>query len=213
LSISDRILRGVWSSARPERAGQDVTPQRRRLLSFANPITALTSKISTPAMKTTEPPRVSRSPTDGAATPRRMRTPPTGSNENPNAVIARPCSSLCLMGHRHQDAQALDPLVWVPRTLSHHATCTYSCRRPPSRSRRRAEGRAEGGGVRHGGRVLIKRSVRAVGVVGLDVLPAGRTLGLHTITKRQQLHDRQARARSWLSHSVRDHRVINPRDL
>jgi hypothetical protein len=42
---------------------------------------------------------------------------------------------------------------------------------------------------------------------------AGRARGLHTITKRQQLHDRQARARSWLSHTVRDHLVINPRDL
>jgi putative transposase len=27
--------------------------------------------------------------------------------------------------------------VWVPRTLSSHATCTYSWTRPPSRSRRR----------------------------------------------------------------------------
>ena len=26
--------------------------------------------------------------------------------------------------------------VWVPRTLSCHATCTYSWMRPPSRSRR-----------------------------------------------------------------------------
>jgi hypothetical protein len=26
--------------------------------------------------------------------------------------------------------------VWVPRTRSCHATCTYSCMRPPSRSRR-----------------------------------------------------------------------------
>jgi hypothetical protein len=42
---------------------------------------------------------------------------------------------------------------------------------------------------------------------------AGRARGLHTITKRQQLHDRQARARSWLSHTVGDHLVINPRDL
>jgi hypothetical protein len=26
--------------------------------------------------------------------------------------------------------------LWVPRTRSRHATCTYSCTRPPSRSRR-----------------------------------------------------------------------------
>jgi hypothetical protein len=26
--------------------------------------------------------------------------------------------------------------LWVPRTLSRHATCMYSCMRPPSRSRR-----------------------------------------------------------------------------
>ena len=26
--------------------------------------------------------------------------------------------------------------LWVPRTWSPHATCVYSCRRPPSRSRR-----------------------------------------------------------------------------
>jgi hypothetical protein len=26
--------------------------------------------------------------------------------------------------------------VWVPKSRSRHATCTYSCRRPPSRSRR-----------------------------------------------------------------------------
>jgi hypothetical protein len=46
---------------------------------------------------------------------------------------------------------ALEPAcaLWVPGTLSRHATCTYSCTRPPSRSRRR--GRMigpEGGGVR-----------------------------------------------------------------
>jgi SulP family sulfate permease len=29
------------------------------------------------------------------------------------------------------------PSMWVPRTLSPHATCTYSWRRSPSRSRRR----------------------------------------------------------------------------
>jgi hypothetical protein len=29
------------------------------------------------------------------------------------------------------------PIVWVPRTRAPHATCAYSCRRPPSRSRRR----------------------------------------------------------------------------
>jgi hypothetical protein len=28
------------------------------------------------------------------------------------------------------------PTVWVPRTCSRHATCTYSCMRPPSPSRR-----------------------------------------------------------------------------
>jgi hypothetical protein len=41
--------------------------------------------------------------------------------------------------------------VWVPRTLSRHATCTYSCRRPPSRSRRSGRRLAfmgVGGGVR-----------------------------------------------------------------
>jgi hypothetical protein len=36
----------------------------------------------------------------------------------------------------------------VPRTLSHHAACTYSCSRPPSRSRRNGRLAApEGGGV------------------------------------------------------------------
>jgi SRSO17 transposase len=38
--------------------------------------------------------------------------------------------------------------VWVPRTRSRHATCRYSCRRPPSRSRRRGRMAApEVGGV------------------------------------------------------------------
>ena len=38
--------------------------------------------------------------------------------------------------------------VWVPRTRSRHATCTYSCTRPPSRSRRSGWIVApEGGGV------------------------------------------------------------------
>ena len=42
--------------------------------------------------------------------------------------------------------------VWVPRTLSRHATCTYSCTRPPSRSRRSGRTVApEGGGVRPAG--------------------------------------------------------------
>jgi hypothetical protein len=41
---------------------------------------------------------------------------------------------------------------WVPRTLPHHATCTYSCRRPSSRSRRRGRMVApEGRGVRPAG--------------------------------------------------------------
>ena len=40
----------------------------------------------------------------------------------------------------------------VPRTWTRHATCTYSCTRPPSRSRRSGRtGTAEGGGVRHAG--------------------------------------------------------------
>jgi hypothetical protein len=42
---------------------------------------------------------------------------------------------------------------------------------------------------------------------------AGRARGLHTITKRQQLHDRQARARSYLATPARDQGVINSRDL
>ena len=38
--------------------------------------------------------------------------------------------------------------LWVPRTLSPHATCTYSWMRPPSRSRRSGRMAApEGGGV------------------------------------------------------------------
>ena len=56
--------------------------------------------------ETREPTSASRPSTHGpAATPRRLRAPPTGSNKNPNAVIARPRSSLCLMDHRHQDAK------------------------------------------------------------------------------------------------------------
>jgi hypothetical protein len=40
------------------------------------------------------------------------------------------------------------PTVWVPRTLSPHATCTYSCTRPPSRSWRSGRTVAvKGGGV------------------------------------------------------------------
>jgi hypothetical protein len=42
--------------------------------------------------------------------------------------------------------------LWVPRTRSRHATCTYSCTRPPSRSRRSGRTVAvEGGGVRPAG--------------------------------------------------------------
>jgi hypothetical protein len=38
--------------------------------------------------------------------------------------------------------------LWVPRMLSRHATCTYSCTRPPSRSRRSGRSAAlDGGGV------------------------------------------------------------------
>jgi len=42
---------------------------------------------------------------------------------------------------------------------------------------------------------------------------AGRARGLHTITKRQQPRDRQARARSSFATPRCDHDVINPRDL
>ena len=43
-------------------------------------------------------------------------------------------------------------LLWVPRTRSRHATCRYSCTRPPSRSRRSGRTVApEGGGVRPAG--------------------------------------------------------------
>ena len=39
-------------------------------------------------------------------------------------------------------------VVWVPRTLSRHATCMYSCMRPPSRFRRSGRMAApEDGGV------------------------------------------------------------------
>jgi hypothetical protein len=56
--------------------------------------------------------------------------------------------------------------LWVPRTLSPHATCTYSWMRPPSRFRRSGWIAApEGGGSGVCGRVLVQRSVRAVGVV------------------------------------------------
>ena len=42
--------------------------------------------------------------------------------------------------------------LWVPDTRSRHATCTYSCTRPPSRSRRSGRTVAlEGGGVRPAG--------------------------------------------------------------
>ena len=38
--------------------------------------------------------------------------------------------------------------LWVPRTRTRHATCTYSCTRPPSRSRRSGRSAAlDGGGV------------------------------------------------------------------
>jgi hypothetical protein len=37
--------------------------------------------------------------------------------------------------------------LWVPRTLSHHATCTYSCMRPPSRFRRSGRMAAPEGGA------------------------------------------------------------------
>ena len=43
--------------------------------------------------------------------------------------------------------------VWVPRTRSPHATCTYSWTRPPSRSRRRTRMAVPGpGGPPAGGR-------------------------------------------------------------
>ena len=42
--------------------------------------------------------------------------------------------------------------TWVPRTVSRHATCTYSCTRPPSRSRRSSRMVApEGGAVQPAG--------------------------------------------------------------
>ena len=46
----------------------------------------------------------------------------------------------------------LEAKVLVPRTRSRHATCTYSCRRPPRRSRRSGQIVAvDGGGVRPAG--------------------------------------------------------------
>ena len=43
-------------------------------------------------------------------------------------------------------------ILWVPRTRSPHATCTYSWMRPPSRSRRSGRTVApERGGVRPAG--------------------------------------------------------------
>jgi hypothetical protein len=42
---------------------------------------------------------------------------------------------------------------------------------------------------------------------------AERARGLQTITKRRQLHDRQARARPLLATPRRDRSVINPRGL
>jgi hypothetical protein len=44
------------------------------------------------------------------------------------------------------DVLAAARALWVPRTLSRHATCTYSCTRPPSRSRRSGRSAALGGG-------------------------------------------------------------------
>ena len=45
-------------------------------------------------------------------------------------------------------ASAYSVSLWVPRTRSRHATCRYSCTRPPSRSRRSGRMVApEGGGV------------------------------------------------------------------
>jgi hypothetical protein len=72
---------------------------------------------------------------------------------------------------------AADPAVtvWVPRPRSRYAACWYSCRRPPSRSRR--SGRmvaAEGRWARACGRLLMERSVQTVGVVMLDVLAQHR---------------------------------------
>ena len=57
---------------------------------------------------------------------------------------------LVLIDLASEDRPPPDPAVhlWVPRTLSPHATCTYSWMRPPSRSRRSGRTVApEGGGV------------------------------------------------------------------
>jgi hypothetical protein len=49
---------------------------------------------------------------------------------------------------RHATARTRAPGLSVPRTRTRHATCTYSCTRPPSRSRRSGRMVApEGGGV------------------------------------------------------------------
>jgi hypothetical protein len=56
-------------------------------------------------------------------------------------------------GHVHVDGERVtDPYhpapLSVPRTRTRHATCTYSCTRPPSRSRRSGRSAAlDGGGV------------------------------------------------------------------
>ena len=53
--------------------------------------------------------------------------------------------------------------LWVPRTLSGHAKCTYSCTRPPSRSRR--SGRTvvpDDGGVRAGAELTTTRTANNV---------------------------------------------------
>src|SRR5919107_4244546 len=58
-------------------------------------------------------------------------------------------------GERVRRAQEVSPgwsgssgrrILWVPRTLSRHATCTYSCMRPPSRFRRSGRMVASGSG-------------------------------------------------------------------
>ena len=58
--------------------------------------------------------------------------------------------------------------LWVPRTLSRHATCTYSCRRPPSRSRRSVRMVApEGGGVWPPGGGSVALAEGGLGQAGL----------------------------------------------
>ena len=57
------------------------------------------------------------------------------------------------VARRRRTAATTPPRLWMPKTWSPHATCRYSRRRPPSRSRLRvrSDRRAVGSGRAHGG--------------------------------------------------------------